>query len=80
MAARVIESGQRTTRAFDTCFEMGDGAAVVTALIRRSEKRPELARRLPEYICAGRLEELRHCGVKNLAAWSRELTAEMECL
>ncbi|MTJ93896.1 MAG: hypothetical protein F8N36_13715 [Desulfovibrio sp.] len=30
------------SRHFDTCFEMYDGAAVVTALVRRAEKNPRL--------------------------------------
>jgi hypothetical protein len=30
------------SRAFDTCFEMNDGAAVVTALVRRAQNNPKL--------------------------------------
>lgn len=30
------------TRHFDTCFEMADGDAVVTALVRRARKNPKL--------------------------------------
>ena len=33
---------QRESRAFDTCFEMYDGAAVVTALVRRASKNTKL--------------------------------------
>jgi hypothetical protein len=35
------------SRSFDTCFEMNDGDAVVTALVRRAQKNPKLAAALP---------------------------------
>lgn len=39
-AAAYISAGRRSTRAFDTCFEMYDGDAVAVALVRRVESRP----------------------------------------
>jgi hypothetical protein len=58
-AARAIMSGYRAgfdgfdatqTRAFDTCFEMYDGDAVVTALIRKAEHDPEFKTALTGYL------------------------------
>jgi len=40
-AALCIMRGTRS-RAFDSCFEMYDGDAVVTALVRRADKNPKL--------------------------------------
>jgi len=40
-AALCIMRGTRS-RAFDSCFEMFDGDAVVTALVRRASKNPKL--------------------------------------
>jgi hypothetical protein len=45
-AARCIVSGHTGSRAFDTCFEMGDGDEVVSALVRRAKKNQRLASRL----------------------------------
>lgn len=52
-AAGVISSGGRTSRSFDTCFEMNDGAAVAAALVRRARARPDtkLAANLFRYVC-----------------------------
>lgn len=42
------------SRHFDTCFEMGDGDAVVTALIRRADKNPRLREAiLREFVSRG---------------------------
>ena len=41
-AAQCFMRGIRSSRHFDTCFEMNDGAAVVTALVRRAENNPRL--------------------------------------
>jgi hypothetical protein len=41
-AALCFMRGTISSRTFDTCFEMSDGDAVVTALIRRGEKNPKL--------------------------------------
>lgn len=49
-AAKYIAQGRRTTRHFDTCFEMWDGDFVATALYRRAQKNPKLAAALPRYL------------------------------
>lgn len=51
-AARVISSGDRTSRRFDGCFEMNDGDAVAVALFRRTRARPDtaLARNIWRYL------------------------------
>jgi len=41
-AAQCFMRGMRSSRTFDTCFEMNDGTAVVVALVRRSLKNPKL--------------------------------------
>lgn len=51
-AAAVISKQGKTTRHFDTCFEMYDGDVVACALWRRAEKNPKLAELLPRYISA----------------------------
>jgi hypothetical protein len=52
IAARVISSGQPTTRRFDSCFEWYGASAVAVALYRRAQKRPNtrLAQNLYKYI------------------------------
>lgn len=35
-----------SSRSFDTCFEMGDGDLVVTALVRRAMKNPRLKEKI----------------------------------
>jgi len=52
LAASYISKGRNTSRTFDTCFEMGDGDAVATALVRRAKKNPggKLALNLYRYI------------------------------
>lgn len=51
-AARVISSGDRTSRRFDGCFEMYDGDMVAAALVRRAQARPgtKLAANLFRYL------------------------------
>lgn len=52
-AARIILSGgpgERNSRTFDTCFEMGDGDQVVRALVKRSTKNDRLRDALPRFI------------------------------
>ena len=51
-AANYIRQGRKTSRTFDTCFEMNDGDAVATALVRRANADPAgaLARNLFTYI------------------------------
>jgi hypothetical protein len=41
-AAKCFLRGTSGTRHFDTCFEMNDGDAVVTALVRRAERNAKL--------------------------------------
>lgn len=43
-ARRCILNGHKGGRAFDTCFEMCDGDAVVTALVRKADHDPRLAK------------------------------------
>jgi hypothetical protein len=50
-AAAVISRGGRTSRTFDTCFEMYDGEAVAVALLRRAERSPKIAANLFRYVC-----------------------------
>lgn len=52
LAASYILQGRRTTRTFDTCFEMHDGDVVAAALYRRAENNPKLAEALPRYLNA----------------------------
>ena len=51
-AASRISSGHRTTRAFDSCFEMNDGEAVALALYLRAQRQPhtKLAQNISRYI------------------------------
>ena len=53
LAASYIAQRRRTTRTFDTCFEMHDGDVVAVALFRRAEANPKgaLAKNLFKYIC-----------------------------
>lgn len=46
-AAQCLMRGTRSRR-FDTCFEMFDGSAVVTALVRRARNNPRLAAAMAE--------------------------------
>ena len=66
-----------TSRAFDTCFEMSDGDAVVTALIRKTEQGDEKLRRAFErnmdWFSYLRGEAAKHSGVKDLKAFARQL-------
>lgn len=56
-AARVIREGRRTSREFDSCFEQGDGYAVVIALVRRGKKNPIIAKNLPRYVAQSSIDE-----------------------
>lgn len=82
LAALYISEGRNSSRSFDTCFEMYDGAAVGLALMRRAEKNPDspLARNLWLYLGREHAEanaaENGHRA--NLAAWARELRADGE--
>ena len=46
-AACLVRNTGIGSRHFDTCFEMNDGDAVVTALVRRARKNPKLRAALP---------------------------------
>lgn len=50
MAANYISNGRNISRAFDSCFEMGDGDAVAVALYRRSRSNPKLRANLWRYL------------------------------
>jgi hypothetical protein len=50
-ACAVMLAGRSANRAFDTCFEMYDGAAVVLAIHRRAQGNAELRAALPRYLC-----------------------------
>jgi len=79
-AAAYISTGRRTSRAFDSCFEMWDGDAVAVALIRRAEKRPgtNLAANIWRYLARHSVEAsaARQPAGLTLAEWSRALVAE----
>ena len=77
LAAAYISAGRRTTRTFDTCFEMYDGGIVATALLRRAEKTPtgKLAQNLFRYLDekmvrqdAATMAAVKTCDLKHEAA------------
>jgi hypothetical protein len=49
-AAAYILACRRTTRHFDTCFEMDDGHEVMAGILQRAAKNPKLAAALPRYL------------------------------
>ena len=52
LAAGYISKGRNRSRTFDTCFEMHDGDAVATALVRRVDRNPHtrLAQNIWRYL------------------------------
>lgn len=65
------------SRHFDTCFEMFDGDAVVTALVRRARKNPKLKESLSRGLnvesieaCAAKYE---HISTRKLSDLAREM-------
>lgn len=79
----ILEHRTRDSRAFDRCFEMYDGAAVVCALMRRAEADSTLAREIrnifsnfpkpeptPWHITAAK-----HANEADLSAFSARLVA-----
>lgn len=80
LAALYISQGNRTTRAFDNCFENADGDAVAVALYRRAQKSPDgpIARNLWRYLARESVERTaaENAHRKNLTQWARELRAE----
>ncbi|SMC08090.1 hypothetical protein SAMN00768000_3643 [Sulfobacillus thermosulfidooxidans DSM 9293] len=49
-AARCLMHGRTHTRTFDTCFEMGDGAEVVAALMHRAARNPRLLHAIHQWL------------------------------
>jgi hypothetical protein len=49
-AAKVLAEGRAMNRAFDDCFEWGDGAEVVAALRKLAMSDPRIAANLGRYI------------------------------
>lgn len=49
-AIRVMLAGRNTSRTFDSCFENGDGDAVVAGIWKRAQRNPKLMAILPKYI------------------------------
>lgn len=77
-AARAMVAGQRSTRRFDSCFEMHDGDAVATALYRRARKNPKLRAVLFKYLSRDVIIPAAFANRrrKDLKAWSKELQAK----
>ena len=78
-AAKVISSGRRTTRTFDSCFENHDGDAVALALFRRAQRRPntKLCANLWRYLSQTMVTDLAYSETdrEDLESWSRDLIA-----
>lgn len=73
-ACSVIASKGERTRRFSSCFENGDGAAVVAAIVRRASQNPQIAENMPRYLCADYISESEAIHAdKDLAAWAKEL-------
>ncbi len=49
LAIDLLLSDQTNQRAFDNCFEMGDGTAVVLAISREAQHNPLLASRIERF-------------------------------
>jgi hypothetical protein len=60
LAANYISQGRNSSRAFDSCFENYDGDAVVVALGRRAQARPDgnLAKNIGNYLSADSISSL----------------------
>ena len=60
MAASYISQGRSTSRSFDGCFENYDGDAVVVALYRRAQNKPDgkLARNIWRYLAKDSVTEM----------------------
>lgn len=79
-AARALMRAE-DSRARDDCFEMGDGALVVAAPMRRARQEPELDRAIRDTFRSagiGEWEETasRYAHVSDLAKAAREMRAE----
>ena len=82
-AAQCFKRGTSGTRHFDTCFEMDDGDAVVTALVRRADKDPALhaaiAKRWGGTFPQSWLDTAaQYAGVRNLTALARQQREEAD--
>ena len=81
-ACAVVAHSARTTRQFDSCFEMHDGDAVAAAMVRRAKARPDgpLARNLfPRYLGPRALasyEATKHLSRKQLENYAADLRKE----
>lgn len=79
-AARSFLSGNTSSRAFDTCFEMYDGDLVVTALVRRCARTPFLHQAITD-CWGGKFPEgwittaAKYSDVTNLAGKARSIRA-----
>lgn len=49
-AAAVIANAREDRRAFDNCFENGDGKVVSAAIYRRSLRNPKIAENMKRYL------------------------------
>lgn len=47
IAVRLIKAGRTHGRPFSGCFEMGDGDAVISDIVRRAATDPEIERHYP---------------------------------
>lgn len=56
-AILTIKRGGKTSRKFDTCFEMGDGDLVASEIVLRSKKNERLAANLPKYLGKDTIEK-----------------------
>lgn len=79
LAASYISAGRQSTRTFDSCFEMYDGAAVAQALYRRTIKNPNtrLAQNIWRYLARETIEEeaLEYASERDLADLAFRLRA-----
>ena len=81
-ACAVVAHIARTTRQFDSCFEMHDGDAVAAAMVRRAKARPDgpLARNLfPRSLGPRALasyEATKHLSRKQLENYAADLRKE----
>ena len=56
-AIRTISRNEKTSRKFDSCFEMGDGDLVAAEIVSRSKRNERLAANLPKYLGKDTIEK-----------------------
>lgn len=82
LACSYISAGRRTSRTFDTCFEMNDGEAVGVAVYRRARRNPKLRAGLFRYLdrsfIVGEAWRNRRRPTRSLPAWAAELRQTSE--